>query len=119
MKRYDLLQVNACYTSDHEMEPADDGEWVRYEEVSGIIAGYEQRLSLIHWWSEKATGPQHVGAGVTDTPPPQFATDEQFAESSQRVFKKHRASLEKLGAADTGRPAPRQEDKLDKKEDSV
>lgn len=32
-QRYDLVQVNACYTTDHEMERSDDGEWVRFEDV--------------------------------------------------------------------------------------
>ncbi len=37
MKRYDLVQVNSCYTTDHQMERADDGEWIRYEDVDQFI----------------------------------------------------------------------------------
>ena len=33
------MQVNACYTTDHEMEPSDDGEWVRYDEVTSALRG--------------------------------------------------------------------------------
>lgn len=53
MKRYDLTQTNVAYTTDHEMELSDDGEWVRYEDVEAIMAGHRQRLALIRWWSEQ------------------------------------------------------------------
>jgi hypothetical protein len=38
LTRYDLVQVNACYTTDHEMEASDDGEWVRFEDVEAELA---------------------------------------------------------------------------------
>lgn len=34
--RYDLVQTNVAYTTDHEMERSDDGEWVRYEDVEQL-----------------------------------------------------------------------------------
>jgi hypothetical protein len=37
VKRYDLVQVNACYTTDHEMELSEDGEWVRFEDVVASV----------------------------------------------------------------------------------
>jgi len=33
VQRFDLVSVNFAYTSDHEMERADDGEWVRFDDV--------------------------------------------------------------------------------------
>ena len=36
LKRYDLMQVNVAYTTDHEMERSDDGEWVRYEDIEQL-----------------------------------------------------------------------------------
>jgi hypothetical protein len=47
VKRYDLVQVNACYTTDHEMEPSEDGEWVRYEDI------HEAAMSLVLKWRQK------------------------------------------------------------------
>lgn len=44
MKRFDLVQVNACYTTDHEMELSDDGEWVRFEDVEQALR--RARLAL-------------------------------------------------------------------------
>ncbi len=38
MKRFDLVQVNSAYTTDHEMEPSDDGEWVRFEDVAAVTS---------------------------------------------------------------------------------
>jgi hypothetical protein len=38
LKRYDFVQVNACYTTDHQMESSDDGEWVRYDAVEDLLA---------------------------------------------------------------------------------
>jgi hypothetical protein len=38
LPRYDLMQVNSCYTSDHEMERSDDGEWVRVDAVLEALA---------------------------------------------------------------------------------
>jgi hypothetical protein len=38
LTRYDLVQVNACYTTDHQMEPSDDGEWVRYDDIGPTLA---------------------------------------------------------------------------------
>lgn len=35
MKRYDLITNYRAGSSIEEMEPSDDGEWVRYEEVAG------------------------------------------------------------------------------------
>jgi hypothetical protein len=34
-----------CGSSIDEMELADDGEWMRYEEHAAIVAEYEQRLT--------------------------------------------------------------------------
>jgi len=42
MRRHDLVQVNACYTTDHEMEPCDDGEWVRFDQIENLIAERER-----------------------------------------------------------------------------
>lgn len=33
VQRFDLVSVSFAYTSDHEMERADDGEWVRFDDV--------------------------------------------------------------------------------------
>ena len=66
MKRYDLVTNYRAGSSIEEMEPSDDGEWVRYEEVEAVIAGYEQRLSLIHWWSESARAVDAVDPSATD-----------------------------------------------------
>lgn len=37
LKRYDLIQTNLAYTTDHEMERSDDGEWVRYEDIAHLV----------------------------------------------------------------------------------
>lgn len=52
MKRYDLVTNYRCGDAIEEMESYDDGEWMRYEDHAAIVAGYEQRLALISWWSE-------------------------------------------------------------------
>jgi hypothetical protein len=60
MKRYDLMQVNASYTTDHQMEPSDDGEWVRYADVEAQLDAltYEhaERLSIHSWEMQQAAG---------------------------------------------------------------
>jgi hypothetical protein len=56
MKRYDLVQVNACYTTDHQMEPSEDGEWVRYEDVEHALG----------WDCDCDGGPQ--GDGLVSLP---------------------------------------------------
>jgi hypothetical protein len=33
VQRFDLVSVNFAYTSDHEMERSDAGEWVRFHDV--------------------------------------------------------------------------------------
>lgn len=38
LPRHDYMQVNACYTTDHVMEPALDGEWVRFEHIAALLA---------------------------------------------------------------------------------
>jgi hypothetical protein len=53
VKRYDLVTNYRCGSSIEEMEPSDDGEWMRYEDHEAIVAGYEQRLELICWWVRK------------------------------------------------------------------
>lgn len=35
MKRYDLVTNYRCGGAVEELEPAEDGEWVRYEDVAG------------------------------------------------------------------------------------
>lgn len=37
-KRYDLVTNYRCGSSIEEMEPADEGEWVRWEEVAEVRA---------------------------------------------------------------------------------
>lgn len=68
MKRYDLITNYRCGSAVEEMEPADDGEWVRYEEVAAVIAGYEQRMRLIHWWAspERSLAASPVSRGDQD-----------------------------------------------------
>lgn len=53
MKRYDLVTNYRAGSSIEEMEPSEDGEWIRYEDHEAIVAGYEQRMALINWWSER------------------------------------------------------------------
>jgi hypothetical protein len=36
-KRYDLITNYRCGSAIEEMEPSDDGEWVRYEDVEDYI----------------------------------------------------------------------------------
>jgi hypothetical protein len=45
IRRYDLLQVNSAYTTDHEMERSDDGEWVRFEDVEAALAAEMESMS--------------------------------------------------------------------------
>ena len=33
IQRFDLVSVSFAYTSDHEMQRSDDGEWVRFDDV--------------------------------------------------------------------------------------
>jgi hypothetical protein len=33
IQRYEFVQTNFAYTSDHEMQRSDDGEWVRFDDV--------------------------------------------------------------------------------------
>ncbi len=85
MQRYDLEQVNACYTTDHEMVRSDDGEWVRYEEAAAsaldLLAALKgvtesQALdgveSLVNGWRGPAEKPlpehpKNLGANVRTT----------------------------------------------------
>lgn len=69
LERYDLVTNYRCGSSIEEMEHSDDGEWMRFEDHAAIVAGYEQRLALIHWWSESATkvdAVDPVGEKVTE-----------------------------------------------------
>ena len=38
---------------------APDGAWVHHDDVEALVKGYEQRLSLIHWWSEGGDTVKH------------------------------------------------------------
>lgn len=42
MRRYDLITNYRCGSSIEEMEPADEGDWVRYEDVAAERARVEQ-----------------------------------------------------------------------------
>lgn len=44
MKRYDLITNYRCGSAIEEMEPSDDGEWVRYEDVAAVRAGTLQEV---------------------------------------------------------------------------
>jgi len=46
MKRYDLIQTTIAYSSDHEMELSDDGEWVRYEDVEALLRAAAERSGI-------------------------------------------------------------------------
>lgn len=62
MKRYDLVQTTSGYTSDHEMQRSDDGEWVRFEEIeTGNPASREPLGSLR---SEALKKHSHDSGGV-------------------------------------------------------
>lgn len=84
MKRYDLITNYRAGSSIEEMEPSDDGEWVRFEDAVGIIAGYEQRMALINSWSEKARDirsvPCAAPVGSTAEQPPGVVTDAKRPE---------------------------------------
>ena len=57
MKRYDLITNYRCGSAIEEMEPSDDGEWVRYEDVEAQIAEVKSDLDAFvehHLASEKA-----------------------------------------------------------------
>lgn len=44
MKRYDLITNYRAGSSIEEMEPSDDGEWVRYEQVEAEITRLAQEI---------------------------------------------------------------------------
>jgi hypothetical protein len=47
MQRYDLVTNYRCGSSIEEMEHADDGEWIRYEDVEAQLAAQEQRAQAL------------------------------------------------------------------------
>ena len=53
MIRYDMVTNYRCGTSVEELEPSDDGEWVRYEDVQDendmLRAHAGQFEDLLHW----------------------------------------------------------------------
>jgi hypothetical protein len=44
MARYDLVTNYRCGSAIEEMEPSDDGEWVRYEDIQSQLAAQSSRL---------------------------------------------------------------------------
>ena len=57
MKRYDLVTNYRCGASIEEMEPADDGEWVRFEDIpASPLSEIERRLleALKDKWRDQA-----------------------------------------------------------------
>lgn len=44
LKRYDLITNYRCGDAIEEMEPREDGEWVRYDDVEAIIEEHAEML---------------------------------------------------------------------------
>ena len=44
-KRYDLITNHRCGSSIEEMEPSDDGEWIRYDTVADVLASERAALA--------------------------------------------------------------------------
>jgi hypothetical protein len=47
LHRYDLITNYRAGSSIEEMEPSDDGEWVRFEQVLTLLASLSQELERI------------------------------------------------------------------------
>jgi len=62
MTRYDLITNYRAGASIEEMEPSDDGEWVRYEDVEADLTRLRTELDAI-----SALVSPHVDADPTDT----------------------------------------------------
>ena len=56
MRRYDLMTNYRCGSAIEEMEPSDDGEWIRYDDIEHLLG----------WDCDCAGGPQ--GQGLVDLP---------------------------------------------------
>lgn len=46
-QRYDLMTNNRCGSSIEEMEPADDGVWVRWEDVEVALASHADLVAAL------------------------------------------------------------------------
>jgi hypothetical protein len=53
IKRYDLITRYRCGDSIEELEPAEDGEWVRWEDVAAESQRFRVEIEkLINRWEE-------------------------------------------------------------------
>lgn len=70
VQRYDLVTNYRCGSSIEEMERADNGEWVRYDDVVAAIGDLAAQLTAAETWYPCTCGAEHdtpkcpFGAGV-------------------------------------------------------
>lgn len=63
LKRFDLITNNRCGDSIEEMEPSDDGEWVRFEDVAPLATACRLDGCRQLGAGEIVCGGGHAGVG--------------------------------------------------------